>query len=353
MKEIVFDLPEERIAKHPTPQRDGCKLLVYHHKKDMVEHRQFSDVTDYLQDSDHVVFNHAKVSPKRVYWVGPSKRKHEIVFLKLLENDEQSCSWEVILSGKKLKEQQVYEMAPGISFRIVKKLNKLSHIQVLCSLHVLNTHLEEHGLLPLPPYILKSRQNAGQDANLESDNVDYQTVFASKAGASAAPTAGLHFTNELLEKISQMGVTRHEIFLEVGWGTFAPLTPQNFSQKKLHEEYIEISQAVATAINQAKKTNQRVIGVGTTVARSLESWGGFDCPEVDFHTMSDLFIYPPYEFTVVDGLITNFHLPGSSLLLLVAAFLGQGGQKKILEIYNEAIKHQYRFYSYGDAMLII
>ncbi|MEZ4820066.1 MAG: tRNA preQ1(34) S-adenosylmethionine ribosyltransferase-isomerase QueA [Bdellovibrionota bacterium] len=355
MREITFDLPGHLVATQPTARRDACKLLVYHRQQDRIEHKRFYDIKSYLQTSDHLVFNHAKVSPKRVYWVGPSQRKHEIVFLRLLESDTTQSTWEVILSGKKLKEQQPYILSDSdqISFRITKRLGKIAHVELNCTVDKLEIFLATHGLLPLPPYILKSRRESGQEQHSLQDQKDYQTVYAAKSGAAAAPTAGLHFTKELIQDIQALGVHRHDLFLEVGWGTFAPLTEKNFTEKKLHQEYIEIDKVVTSSLLQAKVNKQKVIGVGTTVARSLETWASYDCPPVDFHTTSDLFIYPPYRFQVLDAMITNFHLSGSSLLLLVAAFLGEGGVRKIIDIYREAVQQEYRFYSYGDAMLIL
>lgn len=353
-KPIDFHLPDALIATEPNAQRDQCKLLVYDRQKETIEHHRFSDIASYLTPEDLLVLNQAKVSPKRIFWVGPKKRKQEMVFLQLLESNESYCTWEVIVSGKNLPLEQPFVLFGDVSFRIVLRKDKLAKVVVNCSVAKLDAHLQEHGELPLPPYIRKQRRGMGQPEYSAQDQEAYQTVFAQTPGASAAPTAGLHFTPELLEQIEAQGIGIEKIFLEVGWGTFAPLTQKNFDEKKLHQEYFEIPQDVAQKVSEVKKSGRgKIVAVGTTVVRSLETWAEFDAPIMDIRASSDLFIFPPYEFKVVDALITNFHLPGSSLLLLVAAMLGKRGVLPLQRIYQEAIEHEYRFYSYGDAMLIL
>ncbi|MCB0273106.1 MAG: S-adenosylmethionine:tRNA ribosyltransferase-isomerase, partial [Bdellovibrionales bacterium] len=309
MKEIIFDLPSSLIALKPTLKRDHCKLLVYDRQKDQIFHRTFSDIVEYLQPQDHLVLNHARVSPRRLYWMGPKKRKQEIVFLSLVESHEKFCVWDAIVSGKNLEFQKNYVIDSDLTFRILERREKLSRIEVNCTLEKLETYMESSGLLPIPPYIMKARYENKEQVLRKEDREDYQTVFAKKEGASAAPTAGLHFTSELLEEIEKNQTQIHSLFLEVGWGTFSPLTYKNFETKKLHEEYIEIDKQTTQALYQAKQKHEKIVAVGTTVVRTLETWASLDCPQMDFRTLSDLFILPPFKFQVIDQLVTNFHLP--------------------------------------------
>jgi S-adenosylmethionine:tRNA ribosyltransferase-isomerase len=353
-QDFNFHLPDHLIATQPSSQRDQCKLLVYDRQTKKITHGRFVDVKDYLEPTDLLILNQAKVSPKRLYWTGPKKRKQEMVFLQLLESTQNYCTWEVIVSGKNLPMNQPFVLFEDVTFRILSRHEKLAKVVVQCALERLNAHLQDHGQLPLPPYIRKQRRGQGQPEYSPSDEQAYQTVFAQTSGASAAPTAGLHFTPELLQTLAAQGVQIEKIFLEVGWGTFAPLSQKNFEQKKLHQEYFEIDQTVAEKITRVQQQKKgRVVAVGTTVVRSLETWAQFDAPVMDMRASSELFIFPPYQMKVIDALITNFHLPGSSLLLLVAAMLGQDGAQTLQKIYQEAIDHQYQFYSYGDAMLIL
>jgi len=350
---ISFDLPKDLVATHPASQRDHCKLMVYDRATDTVTHTRFDAILDFMKPEDHVVLNDAKVSPRRLYWKGPGGKKEEVVFLSHLCSTSSSSTWEVIVSGKKLQNETAYHLSDTVIFKILQRDEKLTRICVNQNIEDLEAFFSKNGCLPIPPYILKARSRSDLEAVAFNDADDYQTVYAKNTGAVAAPTAGLHFTQALLDEIAQQGISKHHVFLKVGWGTFAPVSEKNFLSQSLHQEKIDINQGTAESLRKAKDKAERVIAVGTTVVRALESWGMQGCPTKAMQDNTNLFIYPPFRFKVVDALVTNFHLPGSSLLFLVAAFLGNKGEEKILKLYEEAVRKSYRFYSYGDAMLII
>jgi S-adenosylmethionine:tRNA ribosyltransferase-isomerase len=351
---IDFELPEHLIARQPSDQRDQCRMLVFDRSTGSVRHAFFNQLSTFLDDSYFLVMNQARVSPSRIFWNDPKNKKQEIVFLKNLRGDEKSSTWEAIVSGKNLSPNQPYPIDGSIEFTLLKdRGNSIAYIQINRSKVDVDQWLEQKGQLPLPPYILKKRQEDGIQDYTDLDKDHYQTVFSKRSGAVAAPTAGLHFTNKTFTDLKENGIDYDFIHLSVGWGTFAPLTSQHFETKKLHPEFCSLSGDLAERIQQKKKNGKKILAVGTTSVRTLETWAQRGMSKDGFEGETDIFITPPHTFKVTDALLTNFHMPQSSLLLLVAAFLGKGGEKKVVDLYQEAITKNYRFYSYGDCILIV
>lgn len=340
-----FDLPQELIAQHPTEERDAARLMVVHRKTGEIEHRIFRDITEYLRPGDVLVINDSKVIPARIY--GQKIKDEgdgaqcEFVLLRQKELDV----WDVIVRpGRRLKTGARVSFGDGIltaeivdvtgdGDRIVRFEYDRSGGETLYSI------LDKIGKMPLPPYITEELKN----------NDDYQTVYAKDLGSAAAPTAGLHFTEELLEKIRGMGVEIAPVMLHVGLGTFRPVKAEKIQDHVMHGEFFSVSEESAEKINNARKNGGRIVAVGTTSCRTLES-ASDDAGIV--HAMTDdtgIFIYPGYKFKAVDALITNFHLPESTLIMLVSAL---AGTELIKKTYETAIKEKYRFFSFGDAMLI-
>jgi S-adenosylmethionine:tRNA ribosyltransferase-isomerase len=345
---IDFELPQHLIATHPSEKRDGCKMLVFDRGTQQITHTVFNQLPSILSPNHLLVLNQARVNPSRMFWMDSKGKKQEIVFLKPLDE----YSWEAIVSGKKLKIDQVYD-AEEFEFTITARSGTVATISLNRSRLEIESILQNKAQLPLPPYILNQRRQEGEAEYETSDDQDYQTVFAKTGGAVAAPTAGLHFTDQTFSDLKNTGIDWEYVHLSVGWGTFAPLTSENFETKTLHQEYCSISSQVSRKILQAKQDGKKVLAIGTTSVRTLESWARAGVSPSGFASNTDIFITPPYNFQIVDAMLTNFHIPQSSLLLLVAAFLGKEGEKKILDVYREAIEQQYRFYSYGDCMLIV
>lgn len=351
---IDFDLPEELIAMHPSEKRDHCKMLVYDRSTDKIHHVLFHQLTDFIDSSYFLVLNQAKVNSCRMFWTDEKNKKQEILFLKNIQNENDYSVWEAIVSGKKIKVNEVKTIEPGFTFSLVnERKNSLALIRVNKNKAEVEKILEQKAQLPLPPYILKRRDEEGEKNYIESDVKDYQTVFSKRAGAVAAPTAGLHFTSHTFEMLKSKSIDWDFIHLSVGWGTFETLNETHFKTKKLHPEYVEIDSKTTRNILSAIERKKRILAVGTTSVRSLESWVRDGKNADGYQTDTQLFITPGDSFEVVGAMLTNFHIPQSSLLLLVAAFLGKEGNQKILEIYKEAIEKKYRFYSYGDCMLIL
>ncbi len=350
---IDFDLPEALIAKHPSDQRDGCKMLVFDRKSQKIQHIRFQDLPQIMDENYLFILNNARVNPSRIFWSHQGK-KQEIVFLKNVLDAKTSSVWEAIVSGKGLKIHQPYEIQEGLSFTLKQeRKNSIALIEINQCKMVMEKILDEKGQLPLPPYIVSKRRNDGDLDYTHADEQNYQTIFNAKKGAVASPTAGLHFTNDTFENLKKKNIHWDFIHLSVGWGTFSPLTMHNFETQKLHPEFCHLSTQVAQKILQQKKQNKKILSVGTTTVRTLETWAQKGMSEDGFDGETDIFIYPPHHFLVSDAMLTNFHIPKSSLLLLVASFLGKGGEKKIIELYQEAIAQNYRFYSFGDCMLIL
>lgn len=336
-KDFYYDLPEELIAQTPATPRDSSRLLVYDRQSDKVEHKIFRDVTDYLKAGDVLVINNTKVLPARLFAHTQNGGAVEVVLLKRIDKDR----WEVLVKpGKKCAKGKKLTVSDELSLTVEDITDSGERIVKFEYDGVFEEILDKLGSMPLPPYI---------KAKLEDKN-RYQTVYAKYDGSAAAPTAGLHFTPELLKRIRDKGVQVAEVLLHVGLGTFRPVKEDIITDHKMHSEYFEVSAEAAEIINDAKRENRRVIAVGTTSVRTLESAAdenGFIKPQKGD---TQIFIYPPYKFKCVDALITNFHLPESTLVMLVAAMTGR---EKILSLYNLAVENKYRFFSFGDAMLIV
>ena len=335
--DFYYDLPPEQIAQTPAEPRDSSRLFVYDRATDKLEHRIFRDITDYLKAGDVLVINNTKVLPARLYAHTEHGGLIEILLLKRLERDK----WEVLAKpGRKCAVGKSFKIGDKLSFTVEGITDSGERIINFSYDGVFENILEEVGSMPLPPYIKEKLK----------DKDRYQTVYAKTDGSAAAPTAGLHFTPELLEKIRSMGVEIVEVLLHVGLGTFRPVKEDIITDHKMHGEYYEVSEQAAAALNRAKAEGRRIIAVGTTSVRTLESATGEDGVVRAGSGETYIFIYPPYKFKCVDALITNFHLPESTLIMLVAALVGR---EKILSLYKTAVDEGYRFFSFGDAMMII
>ncbi len=335
-----FDLPEELIAYQPCPQRDASRLLVMGRAGE-IAHRQFRDLVQLLHPGDLLVFNNTRVIPARVFAVKSTGGRVEILIERCL--DDVRALAHIRASKSPKPDSRLYLAAnesaePGAESVLVtgrqEALFELQFDQPILDV------LQQWGHMPLPPYI--EREDA------EEDRERYQTVYASRAGAVAAPTAGLHFTDELIAALQAKGVNTAFVTLHVGAGTFQPVRVDNIFEHKMHAEYIEVDESVCEQVRQTRAKGGRVIAVGTTSVRSLES-ASSSGEIAPFRGDSEIFIYPGYEFKSVDGLITNFHLPESTLIMLVSAL---AGREHIMAAYDEAIAQRYRFFSYGDAMFI-
>lgn len=337
-----YDLPQELIAQTPSPQRDGCRLMVVDRKTGGVSHRSFSDITDYLDPRDMLVVNSSKVIPARL--IGKSEKTGSDVEILLLRMRGDG-SWETLVRpGKRARVGGRVRFSDILSAEVVEVLDDGNRIVRLeydkDKYKSVYEVLDEVGKMPLPPYITSTLAN----------NDDYQTVYAKERGSAAAPTAGLHFTEELLRRIKEKGVGYGEVTLHVGLGTFRPVKAEKIEDHLMHGEMFHISDDVANEINRRRKNGGRIIAVGTTSCRVLESVTD-DSGVV--HPMSGetgIFIYPGYRFKAVDALITNFHLPESTLIMLVSAL---AGKELIMRAYKEAVENRYRFFSFGDAMMIV
>lgn len=338
--DFYYDLPNELIAQTPVEPRDFSRLMVLDRTTGEISHKHFYDIVDCLREGDLLVINNSRVIPARLY--GNRIDTNANVELLLLEQKENSC-WEALVKpGKKAREGAVISFGGG---KLMGKITFVKEdgnriIEFTCADNAnIFTVLDEIGQMPLPPYITEKLQ----------DKDRYQTVYSKDLGSAAAPTAGLHFTNELLDKIRKKGIDFAEVTLHVGLGTFRPVKVEDISNHQMHSEHYSVSQETADKIKQAKRNGGRVFAVGTTSCRTLESVAARlgDIDACDGAT--DIFIYPGYEFRVIDGLITNFHLPESTLIMLVSAFCGYDNT---MRAYKTAVSQGYRFFSFGDAMLI-
>lgn len=336
--DFYYDLPEELIAQTPAEPRDGSRLLVYDRAAGRVEHRIFRDVTDYLRPGDVLVVNNTKVLPARMFAYTPNGGKVEILLLKRRAIDE----WEVMVKpGKKAREGAELVISDELSLTVLSRTDSGGRVVKFAFDGVFEDIVSRVGTMPLPPYI---------KTKLE-DQSRYQTVYCKTEGSSAAPTAGLHFTPGLLAKIREMGVEIVEVLLHVGLGTFRPVKSDAVEEHRMHSEFYSVSDRAAAAVNRARAEGRRIVAVGTTSVRTLESATGADGLLRAGSGDTSIFIYPPYRFKCVDALITNFHLPESTLVMLVSAFVGDRG--KTLDLYGLAVREKYRFFSFGDAMLIV
>lgn len=335
--DFFYDLPQELIAQTPVEPRDASRMLVYHKDTGETEHRRFRDLVDYLKAGDLLVINNTKVIPARIYGHRKSGGKVEFLLHKRLNLTD----WEVLAKpARKAMPEQIIEFSPELSATVLSCGEDGARIVRFMFDGVFEDILSEIGEMPLPHYIHEPLK----------DSERYQTVYAKNSGSCAAPTAGLHFTKELLSKIKAMGVETVEVTLSVGLGTFRPVKTDTVSEHKMHSEVYSISAETAEKINRAKAEGRRVIAVGTTSVRVLESASDQDGMLCEKNESTNIFIYPPYKFKVVDGLITNFHLPESTLIMLVSAFLGR---ETTLSLYETAVKERYRFFSFGDSCLFI
>lgn len=335
--DFYYELPPEQIAQTPAQPRDSSRLLVYDRATDKIEHKIFHDVTDYLKKGDVLVVNNTKVLPARMYAHTEHGGVVEVLLLKRLDKD----SWEVLVKpGKKCTVGKKLTISDKLSLTVEGITDSGERVVRFSYDGVFENIIEEVGSMPLPPYIKEKLQDKNR----------YQTVYAKTDGSAAAPTAGLHFTPELLNKIKDMGVEVVEVLLHVGLGTFRPVKEDIITDHKMHSEHYEVSQQAADAINKAKAEGRRIIAVGTTSVRTLESAMNEDGVLCAGCGDTSIFIYPPYKFKCVDALITNFHLPESTLLMLVSALIGR---EKTLDIYKTAVENKYRFFSFGDACLFL
>ena len=337
VSDFNYELPEELIAQHPYDKRDEARLMVLNKSDKTIEHKVFKDVIDYLEKGDCLVINNTKVLPARLYGTKDTGARIEFLLLKRLEND----FWEVMVRpGNKLKPGTKVSFGDGILKAEILEVLEGGNRKVKFEYKgIFNEILDQIGLMPLPPYIKETLK----------DNDKYQTVYAKYEGSSAAPTAGLHFTEELLEKIKQKGVEVANVTLHVGIGTFRPVKVENVEEHSMHSEHYYIKSVDSEKINKAKRENHKIIAVGTTSCRVLESVADENGFVRETEGDTNIFIYPGYKFKCIDSLITNFHLPESTLIMLVSSL---AGRDFIMKAYNEAVKQRYKFFSFGDAMLI-
>ena len=338
VKDFYYDLPQELIAQDPLRDRSASRLMVLDKNTGEIQHRIFKNITEYLKPGDCLVVNNTKVIPARLYGVKEgTEAKVEILLLKRMENDV----WETLVKpGKKCRPGARISFGEGILtgevIDIVEEGNRLIRFEYE---GIFEEILDRLGQMPLPPYITHQLE----------DKTRYQTVYAKHDGSAAAPTAGLHFTAELLDAVRGMGVEIAEVTLHVGLGTFRPVKETDVLKHHMHSEFYRISQSEADKINRAKREGHRVIAVGTTSTRTLEAAADENGFLREMSGWTEIFIYPGYRFKVVDCLITNFHLPESTLVMLVSAL---AGREHVLNAYKEAVKERYRFFSFGDAMLL-
>ena len=336
--DFYYDLPKELIAQTPLEPRDSSRLLVLDREKQTLEHKHFYDIIDYLNEGDLLVANDSRVLPARIYGIkDETGAKVEFLLLKQVANNR----WETLCKpGKKAKVGTKFSFGNGILRATVVEVKDDGNriVDFDCEENFFTT-LDKIGQMPLPPYIT---------AELK-DKERYQTVYSHELGSAAAPTAGLHFTTELMDRIKAKGVKITYVTLHVGLGTFRPVKVDDVTKHKMHSEHYEVPEETAKLINETKKNGGRVIAVGTTSCRTLESVAAMYGEIKPCERFTDIFIYPGFEFKVLDGLITNFHLPESTLIMLVSAF---AGYDFIMNAYKEAVKEKYRFFSFGDAMFI-
>lgn len=334
--DFYYDLPQELIAQTPVYPRDSSRMLHYNRASDKYYDRRFFEIKDLLQEGDVLVVNNTRVINARLYAYNEKGRKFEVFLLKRID----LTHWEALLKpAKKAKLGTTLVVNEQLSLTIEDYTDNGVRIINFVYEGVFEDILSRVGEVPLPPYITEKLE----------DKERYQTVYAKKEGSSAAPTAGLHFTDELLTELKNKGVTVVEVLLHVGLGTFRPVKVDNILEHKMHSEYYEMSEEAASIINKALDENRRVIAVGTTSVRVLESVANENNRVVPGSGNTEIFIYPGYQFKVVKGLITNFHLPESTLIMLVSALCSR---EKILNLYKHAVEERYRFFSFGDAMFI-
>ena len=349
LSEYDYNLPEELIAQMPADKRENSKMMVLNRKDRTISHKHFYDIVDLIEPNTLLVMNNTKVLPARLIGHKDTGAKIEVFLLKSVENSENGCLWDVLIKpSKRVRPDTVIKISDELSVKALKRLEENGEwlVELIYEGENVLDVLHRNGQIPLPPYI--ERKIPNEDLK-KLDFERYQTVYAKDEGSVAAPTAGLHFTKEILEKLQNKGVELAYVTLNVGLGTFRPVQCENVLEHKMHSETFEISEKASEQINRAKREERKIVAVGTTTVRTLETaYQKFGCIK-PCHDHSELFIYPPFEFKVIDNLITNFHLPKSTLLMLVSAL---AGKDFIFEAYKEAIENNYRFFSYGDCMYI-
>lgn len=350
ISEYDYNLPEELIAQMPADKRDNSRMMVLNRKDRTISHKHFYDIVDLIEPNTLLVMNNTKVLPARLIGHKDTGAKIEVFLLKQNSKmQDEHENWEVLIKpSKRVKPDTIIKISDELSVRAIKRLEENGEwlVELIFNGNNVLDVLHRNGNIPLPPYI--ERKIPNEDLK-KLDFERYQTVYAKDEGSVAAPTAGLHFTKEILKKLENKGVELAYVTLNVGLGTFRPVQCENVENHKMHSETFEISEKAAEQINLAKAEGKKIVAVGTTTVRTLETaYKKFGCIKA-CHDHSELFIYPPYEFKVIDNLITNFHLPKSTLLMLVSAL---AGKDFIFEAYKEAIENKYRFFSYGDCMYI-
>ena len=350
ISEYDYNLPEELIAQMPADKRDNSRMMVLNRKDRTISHKHFYDIVDLIEPNTLLVMNNTKVLPARLIGHKDTGAKIEVFLLKQNSKmQDEHENWEVLIKpSKRVKPDTIIKISDELSVRAIKRLEENGEwlVELIFNGNNVLDVLHRNGNIPLPPYI--ERKIPHEDLK-KLDFERYQTVYAKDEGSVAAPTAGLHFTKEILKKLENKGVELAYVTLNVGLGTFRPVQCENVENHKMHSETFEISEKAAEQINRAKAEGKKIVAVGTTTVRTLETaYKKFGCIKA-CHDHSELFIYPPYEFKVIDNLITNFHLPKSTLLMLVSAL---AGKDFIFEAYKEAIENKYRFFSYGDCMYI-
>ncbi len=337
--DFFYELPPELIAQTPIEPRDHSRMLTYSRKTGNIEHKHFYDLIDYLTPNDVLVINNTRVIPARLY--GTKKETGAKVELLLLKRINLTTFEALIKPAKKFKVGTEIEISTNLTAKIIDNVDEIGGrvVQFSVKTGTLEAELDKIGEMPLPPYIHEKL----------NDRERYQTVYSKIEGSSAAPTAGLHFTPELLKKIKDKGVTIVEVLLNVGLGTFRPVNEDTIEAHHMHSEYIEVTPEAAETLNRAKKEGKRIIAVGTTSVRTLESATDDDGVIHPVKKETNIFIYPGVKFKFVDAIITNFHLPESTLIMLISAF---AGREETLRIYNLAVREKYRFFSFGDSMFI-
>ena len=353
-----FVLPPELIAQHPAPERSQSRLLVLHRKENRLEHKHFGDLPAFLRAGDALVLNDSRVIPAALR--GANARTGGKFEILLLEENSPNDWWTMLRPGKRARvgteiligRPRAAERQEDVSAVVLEKSPEGHYRLRFNGGRDIKDLLDEIGEVPLPPYITR-----GKSGQLPEDRERYQTVFAKNDGSVAAPTAGLHFTGELLDNIRALGVKICFVTLHVGPGTFLPVKTENLAEHRMHEERFELGEDAVRTVNEAKNSGGRVIAAGTTTVRVLESVAARNDGKLNVYTgKTNIFIFPPYRFQIVQALLTNFHLPCSTLLMLASAFAAPGeirGREMILSAYAEAIRERYRFFSYGDAMLIL
>ena len=338
--DFFYELPQELIAQTPVEPRDSSRLMVLNKDSGKTQHRIFSDIIEYLNPGDCLILNNTRVIPARIFGV---KKETGAVVEFLLLKQSQNNVWECLCKpGKRAKIGSEFVFGEGITECVVEDITEDGNriIKFRCDEKEIYNILDKIGKMPLPPYITEELKNGER----------YQTVYSKELGSAAAPTAGLHFTESLLENIKAKGVNIGYVTLHVGLGTFRPVKVDDVTNHKMHSEYYYLPKETADLINETKNNGKRVISVGTTSTRTLESVATKLGEIKEDEDNTEIFIYPGYEFKVIDGLITNFHLPESTLIMLVSAF---AGYDNVMNAYNEAVNEKYRFFSFGDAMMII